>query len=262
MRKDAIKLEEARVADSNHPEAYPPFKERHRLFPAIFENRQHHRILDLAAGVGYVTQRLLAGYPANVICHDIDPSCLNILHKTGAPTLSFDIDNNDLAFPFTSGSFDAVISLVTIEHLIFVNEFLSELHRILCESGYLYISTPNYAAPEYLVQPLIFGRSYHDPLSISSQYEFYAHIRYFTYRTILELIESHGFSFNTVYIALPTGSARYKELRSRSKLKAFVFRNIMWLRHHLLPAGWSSEPILCFQKTEQKFAIRHRKIVV
>lgn len=261
MRKDAVKLEETRVANPEL-ENYPPFKERHRVFPGVFEERQHHKILDLAAGIGYVTKRVFDSYPSTIISHDISPSCLKQLHQIGAPTLAFDIDNFDASFPFASRSFDAIISLVTIEHLLFVNEFLSELHRILSDDGYLYISTPNYAAPEYLIQPLIFGRTFHDPLLTSTQYEFYAHVRYFTYRTLLELTESYGFSLNTVYIALPAGSARYKELRSRSKLTAFAYRNIMRVRHLVLPASWASEPILCFEKTEQTQRRRHRKVVL
>ncbi|KAA0209577.1 hypothetical protein EDM80_14640 [bacterium] len=71
MRKDAITIEESRVADEQASLAFPPFKERHRVFPAIFENRNHKKILDLAAGVGYVTQRVLEQYPAKIISHDL-----------------------------------------------------------------------------------------------------------------------------------------------------------------------------------------------
>lgn len=261
MRKDNIKLEESRVAELGLVD-YPPFKERHRVFPAIFEGRNHHKILDLAAGIGYVTQKLLDHYPAAIISHDVSPSCLKSLHQRGAPTLSFDIDNADISFPFASGSFDAVISLVTIEHLLFVNEFLSELNRILCDGGYLYICTPNYAAPEYLIGPVIHGRAFHDPISPTSRYEFFAHVRYFTFKTLEVLVDLHGFALDSVYIALPGGSDRYQKLLRQSKLKALTFRSLMWIKAKLLPAYRASEPILCFQKTSTSRSPGFRKILL
>ncbi|MBI5351461.1 MAG: class I SAM-dependent methyltransferase [Chloroflexi bacterium] len=261
MRKDSIKLEESRVADSGLVD-YPPFKERHRVFPAVFESRNHRKILDLAAGIGYVTQRLLDHYPATIISHDVSPSCLKNLHLRGAPTLSFDIDNAEISFPFASGTFDAVISLVTIEHLLFVNEFLSELNRILCDGGYLYISTPNYAAPEYLAGPVLHGRAFHDPISPASRYEFFAHVRYFTFKTLGGLVDSHGFALDSVYIALPDGSDRYQKLFKQSKLKALTFRSLMWVKAKLLPLYRSSEPILCFQKTSTPRPPRFRKVLL
>lgn len=261
MRKDAIKLEESRVADSTVLD-FPPFKERHRVFPAVFEERKPRIILDLAAGIGYVTQRLLDDNSATVISHDISPSCLKHLRERGAPTLSFDIDNADVGFPFASGSFDTVISLVTIEHLLFLNEFLSEVNRILCDGGYLYISTPNYAAPEYLVGPVIHGRSFHDPLAPAARYEFFAHIRYFTFKSLGVLVNSHGFALDSVYIALPGGSERYQNLFKQSKLKALTYKSLMWLRHKVLPVYRASEPILCFQKTSTPRPPRFRKVLL
>ncbi|MCQ3936001.1 MAG: hypothetical protein DPW18_03020 [Chloroflexi bacterium] len=262
MRKDAITIEESRVADEQASLAFPPFKERHRVFPAIFENRNHKKILDLAAGVGYVTQRVLEQYPAKIISHDLSPSCLKHLSKLGAPTLDFDIDSPDTGFPFASSSFDAVISLVTIEHVLFVDEFLSEINRILCEGGYLYISTPNYAAPEYLIEPVIHGRAYHHPSSPASRYEFYAHVRYFTFKTLGVMLEAHGFALEAVYLALPEGSERYQKLHQESKWKAFAFRNLMRLKAQLLPLHRAPEPILCLQKTSVMRPPRFKKVLL
>ncbi len=261
MRKDAIKLEESRVADKGLPD-FPLFKERHRVFPAVFEKRSHKRILDLATSIGYVTQRLLDNYPATIISHDISPSCLKQLRARGATALSFDLDNADVCFPFTSGSFDAVISLVTIEHLLFVDEFLSEINRILCLGGYLYISTPNYAAFEYLVQPVLYGRTFHNPTSPAARYEFYAHVRYFTFKSLGLLLEAHNFSLDSVYIALPDGSDRFNRLREKSRLTASTYRSLMWLKTKLLPLSRAVEPIMCLQKTAIVQPPRFRKVIL
>jgi len=263
MRKDAIDLEETRVAITAPPEKYPPLMERHRVFPSIFENRKHHKILDLSAGIGYVTQRLTESYPATIISHDISPSCLMRLRQLKAPTLSFDIDNSHAGFPFSSESFDAVISLVTIEHVLFVNEFLSEIRRILCPEGYLYISIPNYAAPEYLVGPVFRGRSFHDPFTTSSGYEFYAHVRYYTFCTLKDFLEAHGFVLDTVYLTTPQSSERYLKLKQRSRYRASIYKSLTRLKVNLLPPERNPEPILCLQKTDSQSSSRHyRKVIL
>ena len=261
MRKDAIRLEESRVAERELPD-FPLFKERHRVFPAVFEQRNHKRVLDLAAGIGYVTQRLMDDYPATVVSHDISPSCLKRLRARGAATLCFDLDNAEAGFPFPSGSFDAVISLVTIEHLLFVDEFLAEIRRVLCADGYLYISTPNYAAFEYLAEPVLHGRTFHNPTSPAARYEFYAHVRYFTFKSLGLLLESNGFSLDSVYIALPEGSDRFNRLRERSRLAASTYRSLMWLKAMALPLSRAVEPILCLQKTATVQPPRFRKVIL
>ena len=262
MRKDSIRLEESRVHDGQASSEFPPFKERHRIFPAVFEGRNHKRILDLAAGIGYVTQRLLDQYPATVISHDISPSCLEQLRARGAPTLCFDIDDAQIGLPFRCGAFDAVISLVTVEHLLFVNEFLCEINRILCDGGYLYIAAPNYAAFEYLVAPLMHARSFHDPMHSGERYEFYAHVRYFTFITLKELAESMGFVLDTVYIGLPAGSDRFRKMQQQSSFKAQIFHDLMWLKAKLLTASRASEPILCLKKSGPAGEHRYRTVLL
>jgi len=263
MRKDAIQLEETRMHGIDDLKDYPWFKERHRVFPAVFENRQHKRIIDTSAGMGCAAQRIRDNYPADLICNDICPTCLRVLDKLGIPTVSFDIDDKEKSFPFPAGHFDAIISLVTIEHLINVDHFLKETYRILSNDGYFYISTPNYAAPEYLARPLLTGRAFNEPLSSEEErYEFYGHVRYFTYKTLLDFVSSFGFTPDTVYIALPGGSSRYQAMYSKSKFKALAFRYLMWLRHRLLPPRWASEPIICFQKTRNRMHRKLRKVVL
>jgi 2-polyprenyl-3-methyl-5-hydroxy-6-metoxy-1,4-benzoquinol methylase len=146
MRKDAVQLEETRLLGIRSIQDYPDVHERHRVIPAIFQDRQHKSILDVAAGVGVAAQRIQENYPADLLCNDITPTCLTILKQLGITTVSFDLDDEERPFPFPDGHFDAIISLATIEHLFHVDHFLKETHRILTNSGYLYLSSPNYAA--------------------------------------------------------------------------------------------------------------------
>jgi SAM-dependent methyltransferase len=263
MRTDAIPLEEMRLSDVQKLDDYTAFHERHRVFPAVFEDRDHKRILDVAAGVGAAAKRIADHYPAEITCNDISPKALTVLNKLGLPTVSFDIDNNEEPFPFPDGHFDAVVSLATLEHVIHLDHHLQEIHRILSPGGYFYISSPNYAAlvhtPTYMLQ----GRSFHNPLREGDRYEFYAHVRYFTYRTLLEFVQSFGFEPDTVYLALPAGSTHYQAQLKKSPLKAWAFRYGMWFMYTFGSPRWASEPVLCFRKSDSNgHRHRPRKVVL
>ena len=260
MRSDAIELEESRLQGIEKIEDYPWFKDRHRVFPAVFESRQHKRILDSSAGVGCVGKRIMDNYQADLVCNDISHTCVKILGNLRLPTVSFDLDDKNNPFPYQDGYFDAVISLVTLEHLMNPDHFLKETHRVLSPDGYLYISTPNYASLYYVLRLLLTGKSFHDP--ISESYEFYAHVRYYTYRTFLEFVASFGFVLDTVYIALPEGNTQFRKMLSRSPAKAYLHKYGRWLMYHLLSPRWTAEPIACFQKSSNKGPRNVRKVVL
>jgi len=214
--------------------------------------------------MGSVAQRIRDGYLTGLLCHEVSPTCLRILRQLRIPTLSFDIDDDELVFPFCKNCFDAVVALATIEHVIHVDHFLEEIHHILSDGGYLYISSPNYASFLYLPRLLFSGRTFHDPLSESSvsRYEFYAHVRYFTYTTLLEFVSSFGFVPDTIYLPVPAGSSHYRSLYSSSKIKALAFRYAMNLIYNLGSPRWAPEPIICFRKTCRTIDHEFRKVVL
>ena len=71
MRPDAITLEESRMTNLTI-ENYPWIHERHRAFPQVFENRQHRKIIDLAAGIGVISKRIKESYNCELVCNEID----------------------------------------------------------------------------------------------------------------------------------------------------------------------------------------------
>lgn len=263
MRKDSVALEEERLHGIEEVGDYPAVHERHRIYPALFERRNHSRILDVAAGVGCAAQRIQANYPAQLLCNDASPTALKVLDKMGLNTVSFDLDDETQPFPFEDGSFDAVVAMATIEHMMNVDHFVEEICRILADDGYLYLSAPNYNGINYLVPLLLRGTTFHDPLVPASRYEFYAHVRYFTYQTMLDYVTSFGFTPDAVYLALPEGSTRYRALYARSKAKALAYRYSMRTFFTLFNPRWAPEPVLCFRKgSGDGFGRRPRKVLL
>lgn len=258
---DAIQLEERRLQEINSIEDYHSLHERHRIFPRVFENRRIDRVLDVASGVGVVGRNIRENSDIEPYCNDICPKCLQTMEKIGLRTVSFDIDDNDSAFPFADGYFDAAIALATIEHVLHIDHFVREIFRIIKNGGYFFISAPNYSGLSYLLPFLLTGKTFHDPMSEDSRYEFYGHIRYFTYRTLLDFVSSFGFTPETVYVPLPESASRYRALRNRSPLKAATIRMLMKIIYRLSPR-WAAEPVICFQKLEKNGNGKIRKVII
>jgi SAM-dependent methyltransferase len=265
MRKDAIKLEDERLEGLNLNN-YPWFHERHRIFPKVFKNKRREKILDIAAGMGVVAKRIRDGYPSFMLCNDISELSLKSLKRNQLDSISFDLDEPDHFFPFPDETFDVIISLATMEHIINLDHHIMEIRRILQKDGYLYISAPNYSGIHFIIPFLIKGKTFHDPMKGGiNKYEFYAHVRYFTYKTLLEFISSFGFKSEVVYLPLPGESSRYLALKRRSKPLALFFRFMMWAMYKCMPPRWAFHPILCFSKgdlsTDKKY-MKPKKVIL
>lgn len=266
MRSDALSLEENRLSGLENQDDYISIHERHRIFPEVFENRGHREILDISAGVGIVGKRIKERYSYDkLVCNDISPTALKIMSRAGLDTVSFDLDSQDEQYPLADSSCDAIISLAAIEHIINTGHFVKEIFRILKPGGYFYLSSPNYAGLLYLLPVIFSGRTFHNPLREESRYEFFAHVRYFTYRTLVEYVSSFGLFPQVVYIGTPRESSKYLQLKRRSKFKAFVFRSALATIYRIGSPRLASEPVICFYKPEagQKMAsTRPRKVIL
>jgi SAM-dependent methyltransferase len=250
MRDDAIALEDGRL-EGYTLQTYPWRHERHRIFPQVFDRMAYGKLLDVAAGIGVIAQRIQAANKYELVCNEVNPQCREVLATTGARVVSFDLDDPSSPYPFPDASFDAVLSLATMEHLIHIEHHLEEIHRILKPGGHLYLSTPNYTGIHFLLPFVFTGRTFHDPMKRGiPRYEFFAHVRYFTYRTLVEFTSSFAFAPETVFLPLPQGSAQFQRLQRRSRLLAAAFRLTMRLFYLVFSPRWAFHPVLRFTRVE------------
>ncbi len=99
-------------------------------------------VLEIGCGEGYGAATLSASVKS-ITGVDVDPAI--ILHaekKYGSANCLFKVyDGNQL--PFANHSFDAIVSLQVIEHIMNDEQYLGEIVRVLRPGGVLILTTPN-----------------------------------------------------------------------------------------------------------------------
>jgi ubiquinone/menaquinone biosynthesis C-methylase UbiE len=142
--------------------------------------------LDLGCGDGRLTAKLRAGA---LTAADVSSVAL----KRAAGRLSdaeIALLEPDAPLPFVDGEFELVLCAETIEHVRDVQLFLSEVRRVLRPGGGLALTTPAHSRWNAL-RLLVNGfESEFDPLS--------PHLRFFTRRSVRELLDAMGFDVTSV----------------------------------------------------------------
>jgi 2-polyprenyl-3-methyl-5-hydroxy-6-metoxy-1,4-benzoquinol methylase len=99
------------------------------------------RVLDVGAGAGALTQRILDLGFTHVTAWDLDPS-----HLTDLPTAAVeavDLNEDFGARAAGSGTFGIVLAVEIIEHIENPYHFARQLKQLLAPDGFAVISTPN-----------------------------------------------------------------------------------------------------------------------
>ena len=103
----------------------------------------HWRCLDAACGSGYGAS-FLADKVRSVDGVDVDPSTIDFATTTYKQTnLTYHRADLQSRLPFKNGTFDAITSFETLEHVSDQTKMTSEFHRVLKPGGILVISTPD-----------------------------------------------------------------------------------------------------------------------
>ena len=100
-------------------------------------------VLDIGSGLGYNLNTLHKHF-SNIVAADISLRALKHSKEEHARLkinyVVCDIQN----MPFKDNSVDIVVCTETLEHVPDMQRAINECYRILKESGYIFISTPNY----------------------------------------------------------------------------------------------------------------------
>jgi SAM-dependent methyltransferase len=152
-----------------------------RLSRFVSELGPVKRALDLGCGDGRLTAQINA---EEVVGADVSPVALARARRLVPDGELVEVER-DAALPLVDSRFDLVLCAETIEHVRDVQLLLSEARRVLRPGGTLAVTTPAHGRLTALAVLVGgFERSF-DPLS--------PHIRFFTRRSLREVLSQTGF---------------------------------------------------------------------
>jgi 2-polyprenyl-6-hydroxyphenyl methylase/3-demethylubiquinone-9 3-methyltransferase len=147
--------------------------------------RAGERVLDVGCGEGWFATAL-AGAGANVVAVDIAEEPLRRARMRD-PKLDLRLVDVGEPLPFDDASFDVVWAGETIEHVADTGSWLSELRRTLRAGGGLLLSTPAHGRL-MMLRLALSGRAFAEHFDPCAD-----HLRFYTARTLRDLLEDFGF---------------------------------------------------------------------
>lgn len=162
-----------------------------KRYPVILKMiGSHNKVLDVGCGTGFLSL-LMKNQDNDVYGIDISEVALRKAELKGIKVKREDVENT---LPFDDNIFDIVICSEVIEHLFNPMYLLEEIRRVLKPDGYIVLSTPNVA---YFLRriALLFGKFPEEvKWARTSNTNEWEHIRFFTFTSLIRVIESTGFS--------------------------------------------------------------------
>jgi 2-polyprenyl-3-methyl-5-hydroxy-6-metoxy-1,4-benzoquinol methylase len=167
------------------PEGLDPAEEGLRRAFLLAHVSAGARVLDVGCGEGRFAA-VLARAQAEVVGIDVAAEPLRRA-RLRHPELDLRQVPVQGAWPLRDASFDAVWAGEVIEHVADTAGWLSELRRVLRSGGLLLLSTPSHGRLQMLrwaLDPHIFDAHFNPRAD---------HLRFYTRRTLTELLEDFGF---------------------------------------------------------------------
>lgn len=165
--------------------------------------KSQSKVFEPGCGVGILGSLVKKRFGAEVFGMEISNTAIRMARSNGLLVKKGDLNKR---WPYESNFFDCVISSQVIEHILDTDNFVKETKRILKPGGTLCLSTPNLAAwfnrAIFLFgfQPFFTEISNEDKTlglkftrMLTSNREPLGHIRVFTLRGLVDLLEHHGF---------------------------------------------------------------------
>jgi 2-polyprenyl-3-methyl-5-hydroxy-6-metoxy-1,4-benzoquinol methylase len=170
-----------------------------RIVRTLEPLRSTVRVLEIGPGGGlFVKAAMRRGWEVHAT--EISPSCCQRLSPLLGPRLH---QGEVLTAPFAKSSFDAVVMIEVIEHLIDPYEYLTKIFDLLRAGGGLFLTTPNFRGAS--------GRV------LGTEWRIVAdeHLNYFDASTVDRLLRRAGFSS----VSSKTSNLDRQSLRALARLK-------------------------------------------
>lgn len=169
----------------------------------LLRNEKGH-LLEIGCNTGFLTVALasrfdrLTGIDLSTTTVDVARRRIREQHPELASKVEFHVANAEQPLPFPNHSFDVVLGIAVLEHLVFIYEALDEWRRVCKPGGCLILTVPNIAYVKH-VADLLRGRL---PLTGTPRRDAaYArehgwdghHLHYFTKSSLTDLLRHVGF---------------------------------------------------------------------
>lgn len=105
----------------------------------LTKGERNRKILELGPGKGSILFPYTKMH--TLVSFDINPQLLQFCKETGAYPIC---GNCDITLPFKDESFEMVVTIDSIEHFLYRNKIMEEIHRILKPGGIVMHFTPPY----------------------------------------------------------------------------------------------------------------------
>lgn len=161
----------------------PNSSSRLKIMATLVDKNQ--KVLDLGCGTGDFI-KILNKKNKEIEGIEISKKVAQIGQKKGFKIKIADLHST---FPYPKNTFDTVTAGEIIEHIYDTDFFLEEIKRILKPNGFLVLSTPNIAT---IGRRLMLLSGVNSLIETSLDHSA-GHIRYFTKKSLEDLLKKHGF---------------------------------------------------------------------
>jgi 2-polyprenyl-3-methyl-5-hydroxy-6-metoxy-1,4-benzoquinol methylase len=164
-------------------------------------------ILDIGCATGKLGEDIMQmKNPGSYVGIEVVPSIAEIAKKR--LTKVYVGRAEEVLTRLKSNSFDWVIMADSLEHTIDPWSILEQVNRVLNKDGHLLISLPNVRNLGVITELLVKGTWNYRDFGIMDK----GHLRFFTKKTILGILEEGGFSVKKIY---SNPQNRWKKFRGR-----------------------------------------------
>jgi ubiquinone/menaquinone biosynthesis C-methylase UbiE len=194
-------------------------------------------LLDVGCLEGTLT-RLYAERVGTQRVHGVDMAGTEAARRKGVEAIAFDL-NSGAALPYPDASFEVVVCIETLEHVLPTDRLLAEIHRVMKPGGTGIIDVPR--LDSFLNAGLLL-LGYQPPGiecsrerrygSINRESVLTGHVAYFTRRALLEMLEAAGFRIlDARQVGQRSGWLRLQE--SEGRRVGLGVRLAWWIYDHL-----------------------------